>query len=248
MSVKAADVDNAISRDTGATPDEPVQSDFTAILANTVHDMKNSVGMVIGMLDEIDGSCGYDACPSHALFSQLRYEGKRLNSNLVQLLMLYRTSNSEYTLNVAEHDVYEVLEECFLEHRGVMSVKGIRLELSCDDDLMGFFDRELVISMINSVMNNAYKYAKDRIRIGAGRESGYLVFYVEENGKGYPEFMLRGCADAPHGVDVRKGSTGLGLLFASTIARMHSHRDRAGYITTTNDGIDGGGRFTLYLP
>jgi hypothetical protein len=60
--------------------------------------------------------------------------------------------------------------------------------------------------------------------------------------------MLRGRADVPHGVDFRTGSTGLGLLFASTIARMHSHRDRAGYITTTNDGIDGGGRFTLYLP
>jgi len=29
---------------------------------------------------------------------------------------------------------------------------------------------------------------------------------------------------------------------------MHTHQGKSGYITTTNDGIDNGGRFTVYLP
>jgi hypothetical protein len=60
--------------------------------------------------------------------------------------------------------------------------------------------------------------------------------------------MLSGDAGAGPGVNFTTGSTGLGLLFTSTIARMHSHQDKTGYITTTNEGIDGGGRFTLHLP
>ena len=224
------------------------QLDFTSILANSVHDMKNSVSMLIGALDDINDRCGQNDCSSQALFSQLRYEGKRLNSNLIQVLMLYRVNNSEYALNVTENDVCEVLEECYLENEGILSFKGIDLELSCPDDLMGFFDRELVAGMINSVINNAYKYAKDKIRIGARRENGYLTLFVEENGNGYPDFMLHGNVDAQHQVNFKTGSTGLGLLFTSTIARMHTHQGKTGYITTTNDGIDGGGRFTLYLP
>lgn len=224
------------------------QLDFTSILANSVHDMKNSVGMLIGALDDINDRCGQNSCPSQALFSQLRYEGKRLNSNLVQVLTLYRVNNSEYALNITENDVYEVLEECYLENEGVMSLKGIDFELACSNDLMGFFDLELVTGMINSVINNAYKYANSKIRIGATREDGYLTLFVEENGDGYPDFMLHGKSDAQHQVSFKTGSTGLGLLFASTIAGMHEHQGKTGYITTTNEGIDGGGRFALHLP
>lgn len=225
------------------------QLDFTSILANSVHDMKNSVSMLIGALDDIIERCGQGSCASQALFSQLSYEGKRLNGNLVQMLMLYRVNNSQYALNITENDVAEVLEECYLENEGILALKGIDFECAYPQDLVGFFDRELVTGMINSVINNAYKYAKDKVRIGAGRENGYLALYIEENGNGYPDFMLQGGSDdAAHRVSFKSGSTGLGLYFTSTIARMHTHQGRSGYITTTNEGIDGGGRFTLYLP
>ncbi len=229
-------------------PTETQQLDFTSILANSVHDMKNSVSVLVGVLEDINVRCDKNTCPSQALFSQLRYEGKRLNNNLVQMLMLYRINNAEYSLNIAEHDVSELLEECYLDNEGIMRLKGIDFELDCLDGLTGFFDLELVTGMINSVINNSYKYAKDKVRIGALRQDGYLALFVEESGDGYPEFMLHGNVGAPHKVNFKTGSTGLGLLFASTIARMHTHQGRAGFITTTNDGIDGGGRFTLYLP
>lgn len=222
--------------------------DFSSILANSVHDMKNSVSMLLCALDDINEQCGQSDCPSNHAFSQLRYEGKRLNSNLVQMLALYRISNSQYSLNITENDVSEVLEECFLENEGLLSLKGIEMEVDCPDDLVCFFDRELVSGMINSVINNAYKYAKNRIRLGARHEDGFTALFVEENGNGYPEFMLHQEKNVQHQVNFKNGSTGLGLFFTSTIAGMHTHQDKTGYITTTNDGIDGGGRFTLYLP
>jgi len=248
MSLNANQLDTGETDNTENTPSPQQQGDFTSILANSVHDMKNSVNMLLGALDDISGRCGGPSCPSHELLSRLRYEGKRLNSNLVQMLTLYRVNNSRYTLNIEENDVYEVLEECYLENEGILSLKGIAIELACPEGLSGFFDRELVTGIINSVINNAYKYAKDRIRIGADRNNGYLSLFVEENGSGYPDFMLSGDTGADHRVNFKTGSTGLGLLFTSTIARMHSHQGKTGYITTTNEGIDGGGRFTLHLP
>lgn len=222
--------------------------DFSLVLANTVHDMKNSLSMVVGALDEIADHCGNSGCASQQVFSQLRYEGKRLNSNLIQILTLYRINSDHYSLNIAEHDVSEVLEECYLENEGLLTLKGIELEMDCEDGLMCFFDRELVGSIINSVINNAYKYTRDRIRIGARRQDGYTAIFIEENGRGYPAAMLHAVGQKPGDIDIRNGSTGLGLFFTATIAGMHQDKGRNGYITTTNEGIEGGGRFTLYLP
>lgn len=223
--------------------------DFSLVLGNAVHDMKNSVAMLLSAVDEISELCESDNPAAKAAFGQLRYEGKRLNSNLVQVLTLYRIDGDRYSLNLDEHDVEEMLEECFLENEGLLELKGIELEMDCAEDISWFFDRSLITGLINSVINNAYKYTRDRIRIGAHTTAdGYLALTVEENGAGYPESMLHPEGESQTDIDFSSGSTGLGLFFTSVIARMHQHKDRHGYITTTNDGIDGGGRFTLYLP
>jgi len=228
--------------------DDTEKPDFNIILANSVHDMKNSVGMLLAALDEIDTRCGPVNCASREQFSRLRYEGKRLSSNLVQILTLYRVNESAWTPNITENDAGEVLEECLLDNEGLLALKGITIEMDCEEDLQGFFDQELVSGLISSVINNAFKYANRLIRIGARHENGYLALYVEDDGNGFPTFMLRGKNPPTHGISFRSGSTGLGLYFAATIAALHRHGDRQGYITTDNDGIDGGGRFTLYLP
>jgi len=124
MSLNANQIDTHEANSDDNTPSPQQQGDFTSILANSVHDMKNSVNMLLGALDDISGRCGGSSCPSHQLLSRLRYEGKRLNSNLVQMLMLYRVNNSQYTLNIEDHDAYEVLEECYLENEGILSLRG----------------------------------------------------------------------------------------------------------------------------
>lgn len=222
--------------------------DFNIILANSVHDMKNSVGMLLAALDEIDTRCNPDNCASRDQFSQLRYEGKRLSSNLVQVLTLYRINESRYTPNIAENDASDVLEECLLDNEGLLALKGIDIEMDCEEDLQGFFDHDLVSGLISSVINNAYKYARSRIQIGAARENGYLTLYVKDDGKGFPPSMLHEQGQDTPAVSFKSGSTGLGLYFAATIAGLHRHDNRQGFFTTGNDGIDGGGCFTLYLP
>lgn len=223
--------------------------DFSLILANSVHDMKNSVGMLIGALDELGGGPTTATDPALRDMSRLRYEAKRLNSNLIQLLTLYRINELGYSLNIVENDVEELIEECFLEQEAFLQLHGVEFEMDCDPDLVWFFDRELVGSVLNSVINNAYRYTRDRIRIGAETSGDRLALFVEDNGPGYPESMqVNSAPDLGQSIDVGKGSTGLGLYFAATIARMHRHKDRVGYIELANTGIDGGGRFTLYLP
>jgi len=224
------------------------EADFSAIIASSVHDMKNSLCMLLGALDEIMTRCEPASCPSFEGFSHVRYEGNRVNNSLIQLLSLYRISNGQYSLNLTENDVEECLEECFLESQGLLQLKGIESALNCDEELFWFFDYNLIVGLLNSVINNSYKYTKSIVRLSAYIEENYLVISVEDDGNGYPSAMLHEDKSHVPGIDYKTGSTGLGLYFASQIASMHESKGRRGYISTTNDGANGGGRFAIYLP
>ena len=220
---------------------------FSMILASSVHDMKNSLSMLLGTLDQLGGECG-QTCPAAGKVNQLRYQGQRLNGDLVQLLSIYKIEHQQYTPNIEEHDLSDFLQECVNTHEPMLTPRGIVIEAVCDPDLVGYFDREMVAGVVNNVVNNAYKYSKDRIRLSAAVRDGYVVLSVADNGHGYPPSMMRtGSVDAGP-TDFKSGSTSLGLYFASLIAHMHTNKGKQGFIHCTNDGIDGGGKFSMMLP
>ncbi|MBI5632732.1 MAG: HAMP domain-containing histidine kinase [Nitrospirae bacterium] len=221
---------------------------FPAFLASIAHDMKNSLGMLINTTEDIIGNCSEKDCPSHPLLSKLQYEAKRVNNNLIQLLALYKMDKDQFTPNIEYHSVSEFLEDVTLQNKPLLEFKGISIETDCSNDLTGFFDRELVAGVINNVMNNAYRYAHDRIWITAQEEDGYLVIRIRDNGEGYPEHMITEGGAGAKGVSFTTGSTGLGLYFASIVAALHRNKEREGYIRTSNCDINGGGCFSICLP
>ena len=222
--------------------------DFSTVIASSVHDMKNSLSMLLSTLDQIVDQCGPTDCSSASQFSQLQYEGQRVNNNLIQLLTIYKAGNAQFSANIAETDVADFLEECSLQYETLLTPKGIEIEIQCDDDLVGFFDCELVSGVINNIVNNAYRYSKDKIRMAAREEDGYVVITVEDNGAGYPEAMLFDSTNVDSGVSFSSGSTGLGLYFSSLVAEAHKNKNKQGFIKCSNDGIDGGGCFSIYIP
>lgn len=221
--------------------------DFATVIASSVHDMKNSLTLLLGTLDDAVREEGIEASPLHGKLLQAQHEGNRLNRNLIQLLALYRLEQSQLFVNVTENDVADILEEVALESEQLLSSQNIKLEIACEDNLVGFFDRDLVSEIINTIINNSYRYTRDIIRLIGESQNGYLSIHVEDNGPGYPEDMLRsGNTTSP--INFHTGNTGLGLYFAEQVAKMHSNGERSGYTQTDNQGIDNGGRFSLYLP
>ena len=59
---------------------ESERVDFSMILASTIHDVKNSLGVVLNSLDDLIRSAG-DSLPAEQL-GKLQYEAKRVNNNL----------------------------------------------------------------------------------------------------------------------------------------------------------------------
>ncbi|MFC1751351.1 sensor histidine kinase [Pseudomonadota bacterium] len=225
----------------------PSKLDTSTLLASTVHDMKNSLSIILNRIEELSEETSLPPQELQKVLKKLSYEGKRINNNLVQILSLYRIDNGQYFPNFEEHEVLDLLEEAVLENKNTLAIKGISIELACDEALMWFFDRNLILGIINTTLNNAYKYASSKIALKAFVENGQLTINVSDDGPGYPPNMLID-KKSQKNIDFSTGSTGLGLYFAKVVAESHRSKASQGSISISNTGIDGGGNFSITLP
>lgn len=224
--------------------------DFSHILASSVHDMKNSLGLLINQLDDITDSIQPTHTDLAKQLSHLKYQSKRVNNQLVQLLALFKIQNDQYLVNVQSVNVAEYLDEVMLPIRDLFQERGIEIQIDVANDLDGYFDPTLVAGVINNIMNNAYKYTTSKVALSAYSEMDWLVIQIKDNGPGYPQEMLAKSAASQTGINTETGSTGLGLYFSDEVAKLHVNRGRHGHIALNNVGLGSGsgGCFRIYLP
>lgn len=222
--------------------------DFSLVLASSVHDMKNSLGMLLNSLEVvIEDSVEKQDDTQKKHFSILQYEASRINSELIQLLTIYRLQNKNLPLNVDENYIYETFEDQLARNDMLFKTKGIEVVIDCDPDMAWFYDNELMGNVIHNVLINAARYAKEKIVLSASIMDQELHVSISDDGNGFPAFMLEA---EPLGEDVKKStnSTQLGLFFAAKIASFHQQNSVKGRIELTNGGILKGGVFSIYLP
>lgn len=227
---------------------DPKQPDFSLIIASAVHDMKNSLGM---LLHSVDMMCEGlpDDWKQHHDTATVQYEAERVNSYLIQLLGIYRLHDKNLSLHIDEHYLDDLLEEQSAHYQGMMQAKKVSLSINVDSDLAWFFDREIIMGVLNNALNNASRYTEKEIEISAFVEDNFLVISVQDDGKGYPKAMLDANPDEIlNNISFSTGSTSLGIYFAAMVTQLHTQADRCGYIKLSNGGKFGGGVFSIYLP
>ncbi|MFO7994284.1 MAG: HAMP domain-containing sensor histidine kinase [Marinobacter sp.] len=234
------------NHDTSAQLRQSQGIDFSMVLASAVHDMKNSLGMLLNSLDELRQEQGQSIGESPR-FNTLQYEAERMHNDLVQLLGIYRLGENNLSAHIEEHFVPDFLSEHMARHTPLLDGLGIRLTIEADD-INGFFDEDLLTGVLNNTINNALRYTKSRIKLTASEQQGFLVIGVEDDGDGYPENMQHSGTPSFKSLDFKSGSTSLGLFFASSVAQLHSEGNRHGFIKLHNDGPLVGGVFEIWLP
>lgn len=230
----------------------PSEVDFSLILASSVHDMKNSLGMLMHSLEELceqlpkENDQGLSA-------STIRYEAERVNNDLIQLLGVYRLQRKTMTAHIDEHYLDDILAEQNAQYSEVFKARGIELSIDCSSSLAWYFDRELLSGIINNALNNASRYSNKCIKLKAYETElnghTFLEINVNDDGDGYPEDILKlDPSDIQNNLNFKTGSTSLGLYFASKVAALHQQNEHIGEIRLSNGGDLNGGVFRLLLP
>jgi len=231
--------------------DENHRLDFADIIASTIHDTKNTIGMIFNTLEEMTARCRQQGCEHHQDLFLFQYEIKRLNNSLIRLLALYKAQKAPLRININFHSLRDCLEELIDQNEPVLISRQIQWEMDCPDDLFWSFDKGLIVGVLDNVLNNTYRYTKNLLKISAQQEGGWLVLTVEDNGPGYPPGFIMD-SGIPGGmtkpVSFLTGNTGLGLYFSVLVAAAHRRNNLQGHIRVANGGSLGGGVFSLHLP
>jgi len=227
---------------------DELKPDFSMIIASAVHDMKNSLSMLLQSVEHMCDELPDDWKQTHNT-TTVKYEAERVNSYLVQLLGLYRLQNKLLSLYVDEYFPNDILEEQVAHYESMFRDKEIKLTISCDPNLAWYFDREIIIGVLNNALNNASRYTKKKIEISAEQEGSYLKIEIHDDGDGYPSALLEATpGDIINSINFQTGSTSLGIYFASMVTKLHKQGERQGSIKLSNGGKFGGGVFTILLP
>ncbi len=225
----------------------PGELDFSFVLASSVHDMKNSLGMLLNSLEEVIRHGTEEDKEQQERFSILQYEATRINTELVQLLSLYRFQNRTQMVNVDECYLYDTIEDQLSRNDVLFKTQNINVDLQCDADLVWYYDQDLIGSVIHNVLVKGTRYANSKMVINAYLEDDYLMIEISDDGNGFPDSMI-GAASLDSDAHKDGNSTQLGLFFAAKIAESHQQKEHNGYIKLSNGGQLGGGVFTIALP
>ncbi|MBL8499830.1 MAG: HAMP domain-containing histidine kinase [Nitrosomonas sp.] len=226
----------------------PVVFNMANFLVSSVHDMKNSVSMLICGLDKVLTSVEAAELSTHAELVQMNHEAKRINNRLIQLLTLYKLGQKIYPFDPQSVCLDDFLRTTVAQYAQLLKFRQIHLEVRVDPALYWYFDEDLISGVIGNALNNAMRHTHDHILISAEEHEGGLMLRVEDDGDGYPLELLEGNGNVMQSVDFHGGSTGLGLYFSAMVAGMHRNQGAQGDLRLENGGSLQGACFVLHLP
>ncbi len=231
----------------GASVEHP-DIDFATVLASAVHDMKNSLCMLIQSIDLLQQQLAPTAQTASQELGRIHYEASRLNTNLLQLLSLYRIEKDQLPIHMDEYYLDELCEEIVIRNQLYSEQRCISVSIQCESNLCWFFDNDLISNLINDMFVNALRYSKSKLLLRAYQQDNQLRIELHDDGDGYPAEMLESNAESLGALSLAAGRTGLGLFFAHLIANAHRNQQRRGFIELSNGGEYGGAVFRLTLP
>ena len=200
----------------------------TRLSAAVIHDIKNSLGVLEGMLQALTLDPTRDqAARAQDMCSSLR-------ERLIGFLTLYKATSQGLTASVDATNPEDFLKGLVREYG--MGRPDLTVSVNAREmPLLGFFDENLVGLALGAAVQNATRFARSSIEIGCSIEAdGDLVFTVRDDGPGL-------------GTKEEKPSTGLGMALCAAIAQAHRKGERCGSVQLQDDPR-GGAVFTLRLP
>ncbi len=222
--------------------------DFATVLASSVHDMKNSITMLMDTVDVFFQNSPPQNEEQEQQFSTLQYYSSRVKNDLIHLLGLYRLQQKNMPVHIEEYVIEDLFDEQIAYSDVMLQTKHINVDVKCDEDATWYMDYDLMSGVINNIIINALKYAQTNLSLSFYQQDGYGCIEIADDGKGYPPAMLNDPQHYKQSVNFNSGSTSLGLYFAAQVANLHRRQDHRGFITLANGGPLGGGVFTIHIP
>jgi len=226
---------------------EEIRRDF---VANVSHELRTPLTAIKGFLETmLDGA--WDEREKARRFLQIMLrQVNRLDALVSDLLLLSRIEKGaeEQTIEMSREMIRDVLAAAVETCQHKAAEKGMRIDLSCPENLSTEINAPLLEQAIINLLDNAIKFGNpdSAIKLRAEVEEADLLISVEDEGCGIEARHLPRIFERFYRVDKARsrelGGTGLGLAIVKHVALVH----RGSVSVESKVGV--GSKFSLRLP
>ena len=203
--------------------DEAVRHQQQLLFSNISHELRTPVTVIRGSLEALRDGVVTKPEEVSAYYGQMIRETKWLQRLIRDLLELSRLQNSEYTLDVTQFDLCDLLGDVAMSARALCENKGVVLvceEPRADYRAQGDYTR--LRQMLLAVADNAVKFTQPGRSVRIWMDDQSPSIHIADEGIGIAPKDLEHIFDrfrATH--DPSYEGTGLGLAIVKEIARRH---------------------------
>lgn len=218
-----------------------------ALLAASIHEIKNRFGVLYNQLDGLLAELPVNP-QQQEKSDRIKSEAEFISNELIRVLASYKSIGEDAFINIDQHIVIEFLEDTVARHSYTQKANSLTIDFDCDEDLTGFYDSQILTIVLDTGIYNSVKAGANQILLTANEETpGYLSLHIEDNGPGFPdEFLTQDISQGK--LSLEDQSTGLGLFFANQLIQSHTEGDKVGYLELGKGSRLTGAKLSFYIP
>lgn len=188
--------------------------------------MSKDIGKILAQMRSATGFMKKNIPADGKLYSYavtLEHEQAVISRALSHMELMYKRKLPNEQLSVVSMDARDVFESIMQTVAAVAAVKGVNIELQCDEEAVHFFgDKELLTLLILNLISNGIKFTGygGSVTVKLRSILGGIEVKVTDNGIGIPKNKLSGLLSFNDVNDEESGMR-LGLHICCTIAALH---------------------------
>ncbi len=198
-------------------------------LEDLAHSLKTPLAVVRNALNEANGSST----------ELLREQLSRMESTVHH--QLSRASVRGPVIVGGTVELSTLIERLVRALRTAYVDRGIDVKVTVDGDLKLRGDEGDLMEIFGNLLENAFKYTKRRIEIGASRISGGVEIHVDDDGPGIPAYLRADVLNRGTRADEVQAGQGIGLSVVAELVQLY-----AGILAIEESPL-GGARLRLVL-
>ena len=219
---------------------EILQTDF---VSNVSHEFKTPINAIEGYSTLLQGSENLDA-EQREYVEKILFNTQRLSSLVGSILLLSKLDNQQIPTNRTEYRLDEQIRQSIVALETAWVDKEIELDVELDSTV--YVGNEPMMRHVwDNLLSNAIKFspAGGTVKLRLRKQSGKLVFTIEDQGPGLSEEAQKHIFDKFYQADSshKQEGNGLGLALVKRILAVEKGR------VTAENRAEGGCRFTVAL-
>lgn len=215
-----------------------IEQQKNAFLSLASHELRTPITAIVGFAEilQLKEARGERLDPiSQRAIAQIVGQSDQLTRLIEEMLDLTRLENAQLSLDRTLHDLHATLKEVIASQKIMARGHAIRLiakGLAESEIVMGYFDEQRVVQVLNNLINNAIKYSPNSSEIEVGLQRipenpGEALIWVQDHGIGIPANEIPLIFQRFHranNLDKSMSGLGLGLYLVKELVTRHGGR------------------------